>query len=172
MGGFFDFIGGSVDTATTTGAFDPGDLKRLGAGAADVLQERLRPVEEQPDFLRNLATIRDALGISTRGSLQQFGEAAQRGGFSDSGAVAEGRLGLARGEQLAMAQQTTQLINAMEARRLSDVFPFLGLAVQENLGVSGQNIQAATAQRGQNLGFLGDISGSLIGGKGLPGFLP
>ena len=185
MGNFFKKVTGALpgvgevfgDTpsAKPSGAFPKEQLEALGTGFGDFLLDRLNtPVTETETFDLGSQAIRDALSTQGATARQRLGDAANTGGFLDSGAVTGGLIDIERGQAQAFAQQMQQLILALEDRREQGILPFLsqGSAESTQIGIANAGFESASQlqsrQQGHEVGmsFLGGGGGSSGGGGG------
>ena len=156
VGTFTDVLFGGVPGAKPSGAF-PG-LGTLGSEYQQFLLERLRqPASETTSFRLGSEAIREALGRSSRTARQRLGETATARGFFDSGAVLGMATDIDRAEMEAFGSSLRELVLSLEDRRTAGVLPYLSAGAGEASAISGMNIGAATARRGQDIGFVTDI---------------
>lgn len=161
----FDFfLGGSVPRAGASGAFQ--GLPQLGGELQKYLLQRLQtPATESQEFKLGSAGIRDALETVSGAARQRLGDTATASGYLDSGVVRRGLTDIDRAELQSFSGAIRDLILGLEDRRSQGVLPYLAAGSGEQLGVSGQNIQAALGQRSQNLQFIQSLlGGALTGG--------
>jgi hypothetical protein len=139
-------------------------LSELGEEYNKYLLELLRePVTETQQFELGSEAIRENLARTSAGARQRLGETAIAGGYGDSGAVLDASGDIDRAELQAFAAGLRDLLMGLEERRAAQVLPYLGLGVQENLGVEGVNIEAILAMKELSRKKLQDTSSELRG---------
>ena len=155
LGGLLgDFLGGSAPGGVVQekGVFRKGQARKLSRNLGRFLLERFQtPVTELPEFLQRREGLLDTLTRVSSGARQRLSNQAVAGGFFDSGARLEALGGIDVGEQEAATRGISDIIQDIERRKVSELFPFLGAASRESLGLS----QLLLDQRGQDIDLRG-----------------
>lgn len=134
--------------------------------ASYLIMDRLKPIEQSAQFQQNANFLRGKLSTVAGEAKQRISDRAVTGGYFDSGAREGQLMTVERGQQEAFGSSLVELMNAFEAQRLSAVFPYLGLAINQwQAGLSG-NQGGAGAGLGQ---FLSAYGGSFAGAAGQAG---
>lgn len=155
------FGGGSPGEVQTSGFFPRGLGQKLGRQYGRFLLERLRtPVEQSQAYTMGSSLIRDALSRSAGATRERLSGTALGQGWLDSGQFTSSLLDIERASGASEIQGLTNLFLELEARRTSEILPYLQTGASEFASVERTNAQIASQTRGQNLSFMSQLLSS------------
>jgi len=132
----------------------------LAQDLENFLSEQLNtPVTEGSQFQSLSTALQEQLAGLAKTQKQTAGEAAQTGGYADSGALL-GQFGdIDRAQLEAFSSGLREIIQYLESKRTEDILPFLSAQAEEQLGKEAISAEAGSSRRLQNLSFISDIFG-------------